>query len=94
LHLLLIAAIALQPATIIDVQADRVVTLTLRFTDTFYTAEFSRRDLKPDSFKEGDRVQAEVKGNHLTVKRTDGRRVTGRIIQVQRVIVHPIPDIP
>jgi hypothetical protein len=34
--------------------------------------------LKPDTLKEGDRVQAEVKGGHVTVQRKDGRRVAGR----------------
>jgi hypothetical protein len=48
--------------------------------------------LKADSLKEGDRVQAEVKGGHMTVQRKDGRRVSGRVIQVQRVLIHPLPE--
>ena len=84
MHALLAAVLSLQAATVIDVQANHTVTLALQFGDTIYTAEFSRRDLKADSLKEGDRVQAEVKGGHVTVQRKDGRRVSGRVIQVQR----------
>ena len=82
---LLAAVLALQAATVIDVQqADHRVTLALQVADTIYTADFSSRDLKADSLKEGDRVQAEVKGGHMTVQRKDGRKVSGRVIQVQR----------
>ena len=62
MHVLLAALLALQPATVIDVQANRTVTLALEFRETIYTAEFSLRDLNADSLKEGDRVQAEGEG--------------------------------
>jgi hypothetical protein len=91
MHVLLTAVLALQAATVIDMQANHTVTLALQFGDTICTAEFSLRDLKADSLKEGDRVQAEVKGGHMTVQRKDGRRVSGRVIQVQRVLVNPLP---
>ena len=94
MHVLLATVLALQAATVIDVQANRRVTLALQFGDTIYTAEFSSRDLKPDNLKEGDSVQAEVKGGHMTVRRKAGRRVSGRVIQVERVLVHPIPERP
>ena len=87
------AVLVLQAATVIDVQANHTVTLALQFGDTI-TAEFSPRDLKPDSLQDGDRVQAEVKGGHMTVQRKDGRRVSGRVIQVQRVLIHPLPETP
>jgi hypothetical protein len=93
-YVLLAALLALQSATVIDVQANHTVTLALQFVDTIHTAEFSPRDLKADSLKEGDRVQAEVKGGHMTVQRKDGRRVSGRVIQVQRVLIHPLPETP
>jgi ribosomal protein L14 len=91
MHVLLAAVLVLQAATVIDVQANHTATLALQFGDTIYTAEFSLRDLKPDSLKDGDRVQAEVKGGHMTVQRKDGRKVSGNVIQVQRVLVHPLP---
>ena len=31
-----------------------------------------------------------VKGGHMSVQRKDGRRVSGRVIQVQRVLAHPL----
>ena len=59
MHVLLAATLALQAAIVINVlQVNHTVTLALQFGDTIYTAEFSWRDLKPDSLKEGDRVQA------------------------------------
>jgi hypothetical protein len=91
-HFLFAALLALQAATVIDVQANHTVTLALQFGDTIYTADFSLRDLKADSLKERDRVQAEVKGGHMTVQRKDGRKASGRVIQVQRVIIHPLPE--
>lgn len=91
MHALLAAVFALPAATVIDVQSNHTVTLALQFGDTIYTADFSLRDLRPDSLKEGDRVQAEVKGGHMTVeRRKDGRKVSGRVIRVQRVLVHPL----
>lgn len=72
MHVLLAAALVLQAATVIDVQANHTVTLRLQFGDIVYSAEFSPRDVKPDSVKEGYRVQAEGKGNRLTVQRKDG----------------------
>ena len=95
MHFLLVAVLALQAATVIDVQhADHCITLAHRFGDTIYTAEFSLRDLRPDSFKDAERVQAEVKGGRMTVQCKDGRGVSGRVIQVERVLVHPIPERP
>ena len=94
MRFLLAALLALQSATVIDVQANHKVTLALQVGDTIYTAGFSRRALKPDSLKEGDRVQAEVEGGHMTVQRKDGRKVSGRVIQVQRVLIHPLPEMP
>jgi len=78
MHVLLAAVLALQAATVIDVQANHAVTLALQFGDTIYTAEFSRRDLKAHSLNEWDRVQAEVKGGRMTVQRKGGRRVLVR----------------
>jgi len=93
MRLLLSAVLAFQAATVIDVQTDQTVMLALQFGDTIYGAEFSRRDLGAESLKEGDRVQAEVKGHHMTVRRKDGKRVAGRVIRVQRVLVHRIPEL-
>jgi hypothetical protein len=90
MHVLLTAVLALQAATVINVQANHTVTLRLQFGETIYSAEFSTRDLNPESLKEGDRVRAEVKGTKITVQRKDGTRVSGRVFQIQRVLIHPL----
>jgi hypothetical protein len=64
----LLVLLALQSATVIDVQSNSEVTLAVQIGDVVYTAEFSRHDLKPDSIHEGDHMQAEVKDHKLTVK--------------------------
>lgn len=92
MHLLLAAVLVLHCATIIDVEANHHVILRLQFGDLIYSAEFSQRVLKADSLKEGDQVQAAVKRGRMIVQRKDGRRVSGRVFQVQRVLTHPIPE--
>jgi len=94
MHVLLTAVLVLQAATVIAVEANHTVTLRLQFGDAIYSAEFSTRDLKAESLKEGDRVRAEVKGAKMTVQRKDGRKVSGRVFQVQRVLIHPLPEMP
>ena len=86
--------LAFHSATVIVVQANDMVTLALQFGDTVYTAEFSKRDVKPDTLKDGDHVQAEVKNGKLIVKLRNGKRVSARVHWVQRVIIHPLPETP
>jgi hypothetical protein len=89
MHHLLALLLALQPATVIDVQGNHEVSLALQMGNLIYTAEFSRRALKPGSFTEGEQTTAEVKDGKMMVKRKDGKVVAGRVIWEQRVLVHP-----
>jgi hypothetical protein len=91
MHLLFTVVLALQSATVIDVQGNHEVTLALQMGDVIYTAEFSKRALKPGSFNEGEQAIAEVKDGRMLVKRKDGKIVSGRLIWEQRVLVHPHP---
>jgi hypothetical protein len=91
MHCLVALLLALQSATVIDVQSNHDVTLGLQMGDVIYTAEFSRHALKPESFIEGDHVAAEVREGKMRVKRKDGKTVSGRLIWEQRVLVHPHP---
>jgi flagella basal body P-ring formation protein FlgA len=72
----------LQPATVIDVQANHEVTLAVQVGDVIYTAEFSRHALKPESL-------IEVRDGEIRVKRKDGKIVSGRVIREERILVHP-----
>lgn len=83
--------LALQPATVIAVLNNHEIMLAVQVRDVVYTAEFSQRALMPDSFVDGDRVEAEVRDGKMVVKRKDGKVVTGRVIWEQRVLVHPHP---
>lgn len=91
MHCLFAVLLALQSATVIDMQGNHEVTLALQVGDVIYTAEFSRHALKPDSFVEGDRLTAEVRDGKMRVKRKDGKTVSGRVIWEQRLLVHPHP---
>jgi ribosomal protein L14 len=91
MHCLVALLLALQSATVIDVQGNHEVTLALQVGDVIYTAEFSRHALKPESFIEGDHVAAEVTDGKMKIKRKDGKSVSGRVIWEQRVLVHPHP---
>lgn len=51
MHSLLVTFIAFHSATVVAVLANNTVMLALQVGDTVYTAEFSRRDLKPDTLK-------------------------------------------
>jgi hypothetical protein len=62
--------------------------------DTPFSAEFSKSDQTPDTLKDRDHVQAEVKDGKLIVKLRNGKRVSARLHWVQRVIIHPLPEIP
>ena len=86
--------LALHSATVISVLTNDTVMLAVQLGDTVYTAEFSKRDLKPDTFKDRDHVQAEVKDGKLIAKLKNGKRVRARVHWVQRVIIHPLPETP
>lgn len=88
MHCLLALLLALQPATVIDVQSNHEVTLALQISDVIYT-EFSRHALKPESLIEGDHVGAEARDGKMRVERKDGKIVSGRMIWKQRILVHP-----
>lgn len=62
--------------------------------ETVYTAHFSKRDLKPDTLKDGDHVQAELKNGNLIVKLKNEKRVSAPIHRVQHVVIHPLPETP
>jgi len=70
-------------------QVNHGVTLALQMGDVIYTADFSKRALKPGSFTEGEQAIAEVKDGKMMVKRKDGKIVAGRVMWEQRVLVHP-----
>lgn len=91
MHCVAALLLALQSATVIDVQGNHEVTLALQVGDVIYTAEFSRHALKRESLIEGDHVAAEVRKGEMRVKRKDGKIVSGRVIWEQRVLVHPHP---
>ena len=91
MHCLFAVLLALQGATVIDMQGNHEVTLALQVGDVIYTAEFSRHELKAGSFNEGEQAIAEVKDGRMMVKRKDGKIVSGHVIWEQRVLVHPIP---
>jgi hypothetical protein len=90
--MLLALMLALQPATLIDVQKDDSIVLALQFGDVIYTAEFSPQALKPDSLVEAERVEAEVKHGKVKVGHKDGKTVSGHLIRIQRTLIHPLPD--
>ena len=93
MHCLLPLLLALQKAIVIAVLYNDEVMLAVQTqSDVIYTAEFSRHALQSDSFADGDRVEAEVRGGTMKVKRKDGKIVTGRMRWEQRVLVHPIPS--
>lgn len=89
-----VVLLALHFATVAAVLANAKVALALQLGDTVYTPEFSRRDLQPDTFKDGDHVQAEVKNGNLIVKLKNGKRVSARVHWIQHVLIHPPPEIP
>ena len=91
---LLIAVLAFHSATVILLQENSDTILAVQIGDTLYAAEFSKRDLKPDSFKDGDHVKAEVKDGNLIVKLKNGKRVSARVHWVQRLIIRPLPETP
>jgi len=91
MHCLVALLLALQSATVIDVQSNHDVTLAIQMGDIIYTAEFLRHALKRESLIEGDHVGAEVRDGKMRVKRKDGKTVSGRVIWEQRVLVHPYP---
>jgi hypothetical protein len=47
-----VVLLALHSATVVAVLTNDTVTLAVQFEHTVYTAEFLRRDLKPDTLEE------------------------------------------
>jgi hypothetical protein len=88
---LLMVLLAFQTATVIDVYGQSCVTLAVQLGNTIYTAEFSRRELGPNSFQEGEKVRAETKDGKLIIQRKDGKVVSSRIIRIQIILAHPLP---
>lgn len=64
---LLIAVLAFHSANVIVLYENSDTVLTVQVGDTLYTAEFPKSDLKPETVKDGDQVQAEVKDGKLIV---------------------------
>ena len=90
MHLLLIAILAFQAATVVDVDTNSQVTLggaNGRCEQPSFPHE-----LKPDSMPEGEHVRAEVKHGMLTVQLKNGKKATARVIRIQRILSHPLPD--
>ena len=87
-----VVLLALHSATVIAVLTNDTVTLAVQLEETVYTAEFSKSDLKPDTPKDGDRVQAEVKNGKLIVKLKNGKIVNAPVHWVQRTIINPPPE--
>lgn len=83
--------LVLHAATVIVLQENSETILAVQIGDTVYTAGFSKRDIKPDTLKDGDHVQAELKDGKLIVKQRNGRRVSARVHWIQHVIIHPLP---
>ena len=92
MHFLVITLLALESATVVDVQQESRTTLRVQIDDMIYTAEFSCHALKPGSIREGEQILVDVKDGKMTVVRKDGRRATARITRVQRLVVHPNSD--
>lgn len=91
LWLVLASVLTFHSGIVIDAQCDSRVTLALQFGDVIYTAEFSQAALKCDALSIGNQVQAEVTSNEMTLRRRDGKIVSGRVIRVQRILVYPHP---
>ena len=93
MRFLLIAMLALQSATLIYMlQEDSGITLGVQIGNVIYSAEFPQRTVKPDSVHEGEQVWAEVKNGMLTVRLKNGKKATARVIRIQRILAHPLPD--
>lgn len=96
MRFLLIAVLAFHSATVIVLQENSDTILAVQIADTAYTAEFSKSDLKPDTLKDGDHVQGEVKDGRLIVKLRliaklrNEKRVSAPVHWVQKTIVHPL----
>jgi hypothetical protein len=87
-----IGLFVLRSATLIYVlQQDSGITLGVQVGNVIYSAEFPRRALKQENLVEGSQIQAEVKDGKMTIRLRE-RKISGRVIQVQRVLVHPLPD--
>jgi hypothetical protein len=88
-----IGLLALHTATLVYVlQQDSEITLGVQVGNVIYSADFPRRALRKEKFIESSQIQAEVKNGEMTIRLTDGRTVSSRVIQVQRVLAHPLPD--
>jgi Ethanolamine utilization protein EutJ (predicted chaperonin) len=86
MHCLVALLLALQSATVVDVQGNHEVTLAVQVGDVIYTAEFSRHALKPESLIEGDHIAVEVRDGKMKIKRKDGKTVSGHVSWEQRVL--------
>jgi len=88
-----IGLLALHTATLVYVlQQDSEITLGVQVGNVIYSAEFPRRKLRGETLLERSQMQAEVKNGKLTIRLRDRKTVSARVIQVQRVLVHPLPD--
>jgi hypothetical protein len=68
MHCVLALLFTLQPATVVAVLDNHEVLVAVRMGDVTFTAEFSRRELKRETFIEGDHVLAEVRNGKMRVR--------------------------
>jgi len=88
-----IGLLAVHTATLIYVlQQDSEITLGVQVGNVIYSAEFSRRTLKQEFLVEGSQIRAQVKDDKITIRLRNRKTVSGRVIQVQRELVHPLCD--
>jgi hypothetical protein len=91
----LLVAIALQTAVVIDIEPHagpeiRRFILAIRLGNMIYAAEFlADRNLKPTDFMVGDRVEAAVEHGKMTVRGRGGKLETATIVRQERVILEP-----
>jgi len=93
--LILALAVALQSATVIDVERHTgsgigTFTLAIRLGNMIYAADFdSGGNIRDTDFVVGHRLRAAVEHGKMIVRGRHGQLVTATIVRVQRVLLEP-----
>ncbi len=93
--LILVLAVALQSATVIDVERHTgseigTFTLAIRLGNMIYAADFaSRGDIRDTDFVIGEKLSAAVEHGKMIVRGRHGKLVTATVVRVQRVLLAP-----